>query len=248
MADFPTDTATLDNFVSPYPMGDEWGTLEDPQKMQFFTQTLGIWHALNWRVSPFVSDAVRDQLTGIFIIHLRHLVVASGTPAEAMPDFMKELLTSWTQRTGGLRGTFPIFPTAAEAGAAEDETPLTPASDRTAVRLGWEQSRIFTELAFDRPSPPIGGSVAGFDGEEIITPPFPPALSGDDTLFLGLWVSGDPTIKIENVGLTTIDYTELFPVADKQPLSVAGVAGHYYPISFRLDSEFVGEPFIVTVA
>ena len=60
------------------------------------------------------------------------------------------------------------------------------------VRLGWEQTRTFTELAFDRPSPPIGGSIAGLDGDEIITPPFPPALSGDDTLFLGVWVSGDP--------------------------------------------------------
>lgn len=247
MANFPTDNAELDAYVERFPMGSNWDGLTDVQRLQFNAATLTLWQTLDWHVSPFDNEAVRDQLNGIYAVHLRHIAEKDANPEEMLPKFIRALLLSWARFDGHVRGFPAIFPQAAEAGAAEDETPLTPASDRTAVRLGWEQTRTFTELAFDRPSPPIGGSIAGLDGDEIITPPFPPALSGDDTLFLGVWVSGDPEFSIENVGLTTIDYTSFFPVADKQPLTVDGVAGNYYPITFRLGSDFAGEPFIVTV-
>ena len=53
-----------------------------------------------------------------------------------------------------------------------------------AMRLGWSQSRMFTELDFDRPLPPIGGSIAGMS-DGLVAPPFPPAIASDPTLFLG---------------------------------------------------------------
>ena len=53
-----------------------------------------------------------------------------------------------------------------------------------AMRLGWSQSRMFTELDFDRPLPPIGGSIAGLS-DGLPVPPFPPGIAGDPTLYLG---------------------------------------------------------------
>ena len=61
------------------------------------------------------------------------------------------------------------------------------------MRLGWSQSRAFTESHFDRPLPPIGGSVTGAS-DGLAAPPFPPALASDPTLFLGIWLAGDPDI------------------------------------------------------
>ena len=62
-----------------------------------------------------------------------------------------------------------------------------------AMRLGWSQTRTFTELDFDRPLPPLGGSVAGLSGG-LAAPPFPPGLASDPTLFFGIWLSGDPDV------------------------------------------------------
>ena len=62
-----------------------------------------------------------------------------------------------------------------------------------AMRLGWSQTRTFTELDFDRPLPPLGGSVAGLSGG-LAAPPFPPGLASDPTLFFGIWLAGDPDV------------------------------------------------------
>ena len=62
-----------------------------------------------------------------------------------------------------------------------------------AMRLGWSQTRTFTELDFDRPLPPIGGSIAGMS-DGLAAPPFPPGLASDPTLFLGIWLAGDPDV------------------------------------------------------
>ena len=246
MANFPTDNTTLDAFVLPFPMGSNWDGLTDAQRLQFNAATLTLWQTLDWHVSPFDNEAVRDQLNGLYAIHLRHIAEKDANPEEMLPKFIRALLLSWARFDGHVRGFPAIFPQAAEAAAAQDETPLTP-SNRVAVRFGWEQTKAFTELSFNRPNPPFGGSVAGFAGEEIDVPPFPPSLIHNVTLFLGLWVTGDPVIKVVNTGLTDINYTEFFPLSEKLPLDVVGVAGNYYPISFQLGNDFAGEPFIVTV-
>ena len=62
-----------------------------------------------------------------------------------------------------------------------------------AMRLGWSQREEFIAADFARPSPPIGGSIAGMS-DGLATPPFPPSLASDPTLFLGLWLAGDPDV------------------------------------------------------
>ena len=60
-----------------------------------------------------------------------------------------------------------------------------------AMRLGWSQREEFLAADFARPSPPIGGSIAGMS-DGLAAPPFPPALASDPTLYLGIWLAGDP--------------------------------------------------------
>ena len=62
-----------------------------------------------------------------------------------------------------------------------------------AMRLGWSQRDEFIAFDFSRPSPPIGGSVAG-TSDGLAAPPFPPSLDSDPTLYLGIWLAGDPDI------------------------------------------------------
>ena len=62
-----------------------------------------------------------------------------------------------------------------------------------AMRLGWSQRAEFIAADFARPSPPIGGSVAGLS-DGLAAPPFPPGLASDPTLFLGIWLAGDPDV------------------------------------------------------
>ena len=54
------------------------------------------------------------------------------------------------------------------------------------MRLGWSQSRMFTELDFDRPLPPIGGSALPGCPMALPAPTFPPGLASDPTLYLGI--------------------------------------------------------------
>ena len=62
-----------------------------------------------------------------------------------------------------------------------------------AMRLGWSQRAEFIAADFARPSPPIGGSIAGMS-DGLAAPPFPPSLASDPTLFLGIWLAGDPDV------------------------------------------------------
>ena len=100
-----------------------------------------------------------------------------------------------------------------------------------AMRLGWSQTRTFTALDFDRPTPPIGGSVSGLSSGLAI-PPFPPALDTDASLFLGIWLAGDPGIAELPSG---------FAVADKSALTVDGTPGHYFASAMRLSTNLAGD-------
>ena len=93
-----------------------------------------------------------------------------------------------------------------------------------AMRLGWSQTRMFTELDFDRPLPPIGGSISGMS-DGLAAPPFPPGLAGDPTLFLGIWLAGDPDVAELPAG---------FAVADKSAITVDGAAGVYFASTERV--------------
>ena len=62
-----------------------------------------------------------------------------------------------------------------------------------AMRLGWSQRDEFIAFDFSRPSPPIGGSITGMS-DGLAAPPFPPSLASDPTLFLGIWLAGDPDV------------------------------------------------------
>ena len=104
-----------------------------------------------------------------------------------------------------------------------------------AMRLGWSQSRMFTELDFDRPLPPIGGSIAGMS-DGLAAPPFPPAIASDPTLFLGIWLAGDPDVAELPAG---------FAVADKSAITVDGAAGVYFASTERLPASVAGDVFKV---
>ena len=103
------------------------------------------------------------------------------------------------------------------------------------MRLGWSQSRMFTELDFDRPLPPIGGSIAGMSGG-LAAPPFPPGLASDPTLYLGIWLAGDPDVAELPAG---------FAVADKSAITVDGAAGVYFASTERLPASVAGDVFKV---
>ena len=62
-----------------------------------------------------------------------------------------------------------------------------------AMRLGWSQREEFLAADFARPSPPIGGSSTG-TSDGLAAPPFPPSLASDPTLYLGIWLAGDPDV------------------------------------------------------
>ena len=103
------------------------------------------------------------------------------------------------------------------------------------MRLGWSQTRTFTELDFDRPLPPIGGSISGMSGG-LAAPPFPPAIASDPTLFLGIWLAGDPDVAELPAG---------FAVADKSAITVDGAAGVYFASTERLPASVAGDVFKV---
>ena len=112
-----------------------------------------------------------------------------------------------------------------------------------AMRLGWSQTRTFTELDFDRPLPPVGGSIAGLS-DRLAAPPFPPGLASDPTLFFGIWLEGDPDIAVEISGAGA-------QFGGKRPLSintgkVGGTPGHYVVSTARL-SPLEGTIFSVTI-
>ena len=106
------------------------------------------------------------------------------------------------------------------------------------MRLGWSQREDFIAADFARPSPPLGGSVAGLS-DGLAAPPFPPGLAGDPTLFLGIWLAGDPdVVEISGGGAQ---------FGDARPLTLdAGKAGVYVVSTARL-RPLEGTIFSVTI-
>ena len=114
-----------------------------------------------------------------------------------------------------------------------------------AMRLGWSQSRTFVEGTFIRANDhPIDGAAVGTSAG-VIAPPFPPALSSDPTLYLAIWLAGNPDVQgIDRSGFTDgEDSIEFFPVVDRQALTVDSVSGYYYPSDSR-EVPIVGEDII----
>ena len=111
-----------------------------------------------------------------------------------------------------------------------------------AMRLGWSQRAEFIAADFARPSPPIGGSIAGMSGG-LAAPPFPPGLASDPTLFLGIWLAGDPDVVAISGGGAQF--------GDARPLTleggkVGGTPGVYLVSTARL-RPLEGTIFSVTI-
>ena len=111
-----------------------------------------------------------------------------------------------------------------------------------AMRLGWSQRDEFIAFDFSRPSPPIGGSITGMS-DGLAAPPFPPSLASDPTLFLGIWLAGDPdVVEITGGGAE---------FGNKRPLTleggkVGGTPGVYVVSTARL-RPLEGTIFRVTI-
>ena len=113
------------------------------------------------------------------------------------------------------------------------------------MRLGWGQSQAFTADSFIRAdNHPLDGAAIG-DTDGLAIPPWPPAFADDASLFLGIWVAGDPLIvAVDRSGyLDGEDGIEFFPSADKYALQVDGAIGHVYPSTVR-DYPFTGEDIL----
>ena len=101
-----------------------------------------------------------------------------------------------------------------------------------ALRLGWSDSRVFTEASFTV----MPGSAVGMTDTGVEGPPFPDALSSNQDLYLGLWLPGDdiPVSGDESDSFPRNDLLNTNPAADRQPLFVDGVSGYYYPGSYAI--------------
>ncbi len=124
----------------------------------------------------------------------------------------------------------PDPPVAAASGVVDVLNGRLPGAS-VALRIGWSQSRVFEAGTFTRAgSHPTDGAAVGTTAG-VSVPPFPPALNTDPSLYLGLWLAGDPEVlAIDRSSFVDgEDSLSAFPVADRQPLEVGGVAGFYYP-------------------
>ena len=122
-------------------------------------------------------------------------------------------------------------------------------ADAVAMRLGWSQSRVFAAGTFTRAEDhPIDGAAEG-TSDGLILPPFPPALSTDATLFLGIWIAGDPSVvAIDRSGsIDGEDSLEFFPAADRVALTVDLVDGFYYPNTAREAPPIEGQDDVLSV-
>ena len=83
---------------------------------------------------------------------------------------------------------------------------------------------IYRFRTFARPSPPIGGSISGMS-DGLAAPPFPPSLASDPTLFLGIWLAGDPdVVEISGGGAQ---------FGNKRSLTLEGWQGGRHPWRLR---------------
>ena len=106
-----------------------------------------------------------------------------------------------------------------------------------AMRLGWSQREDFIAFDFTRPSPPIGGSVAGMS-DGLSAPPFPPSLASDPTLYLGIWLAGDPdVVEISGGGVQ---------FGNQRSLTIDGDVGVYFVSTDRL-GPLAGTIFSITL-
>ena len=101
-----------------------------------------------------------------------------------------------------------------------------------AMRIGWNQTQTPSEAIFTRANnhPTDGAAVGDSDGAS--TPPFPPALNTDTTLYLHLWLEdGADVADISEISTGPITYLSFFdaPV----DLTVAGVDGRLYVMTVR---------------
>ena len=110
------------------------------------------------------------------------------------------------------------------------------------MRLGWSQVADFTAQDFNRVDDhPIDGAAVGLTtGVDI--PPFPPALVGDETLFLALWTAGDAAV----VSVRIFDADDGLQYFDpRAALTVDGVAGYVRALSFRVGAFPEGQENII---
>ena len=104
-----------------------------------------------------------------------------------------------------------------------------------AARLGWSQTRDASAVVFTRADnhPEDGAAVGTTDAVEA--PPFPPALTGDATLYLHWWVAGSVAVAafLEGLGTDPIDYTDFFESLGD--LTIDGQAGIVHISTFRFN-------------
>ena len=88
------------------------------------------------------------------------------------------------------------------------------------MRIGWNQSRAITAAVFTRAGQhPQDGAVQGMTmGLDV--PPAPPALAGDPTLYLAVWLAGDGDDGTE-IRLGDDDATDSFGM----PMHLVGQRG-----------------------
>ena len=102
----------------------------------------------------------------------------------------------------------------------------------TPMRLGWSASRVFTEVSFNR-ALGAGSSVGTSSG--VDEPELPATLPTGG--YFGIWLAGEHTllsVKRSQLNLGSELLGDDFLVADRVALTVASVAGYYYPSTISL--------------
>ena len=112
------------------------------------------------------------------------------------------------------------------------------------MRLGWAQVLPFRAVEFNRVDDhPIDGAAVGLTTPGVDIPPFPPALVGEETLHLGVWIAGDAPV----VALTIFSDDGLYLFPTREALTVDGVPGYVYVLSFRSAPAPEGQENLVIV-
>ena len=113
------------------------------------------------------------------------------------------------------------------------------------VRVGWAQSRQVSGGVFVRANNhPVDGASIGMS-DSVVVPPFPPALTGDQSLYLHVWLAGDPDIhEIIELGM---DITGSFRLNEKMGFSIGGESGVVLVSAVRLEPKGDAELMITTL-